>query len=359
VDAVHPRQIMGLVLAPLLVVAGAVAVGTQASGREPDTRSSLTSALDSLPGGTLVAGFTDWSAVRDDLGLRSVSTSAARTVLDERGSLRDLTTRSVLGGVVDDMHRVYGWSAADLDWEVYGQAPEGAAMVARLDRSISIDDVERRLRTIGYDRRGDTWTITEAGATKIGPELAATLGQLAIDPRRRVVVAADRADYLPAVLAVIRGEEPSALSVRPLADVATSLAGSETVLLQSGPFACRATALDDLGPDVVAQARAAVARAGALATPTFTGRGLVAGSPTQSIRFAAVFGSPARAADQVRVRTALSTGPFIGRSGRVEDSLDLVEAFQTGSVAVLQFAVAPDAGAFMTGEGPALFAGCP
>jgi hypothetical protein len=358
VDAVHPGPIVRFALVPVLVICVALGVAAWASARQPDTRSAMTSALDTLPAGTLVAGFTDWAAVRDDLGLGPASTAAARTTLAERGSLRDLTTRSVLGGLTTDMHAVYGWSAADLDWETYGQAPAGAAMVARFSGSVSISDVERRLRTIGYTLRDGVWTLDEDSATEVGPDLAATLGNLAIDSRRRLVVAANRADYVPVVLSTIRGDDPSALSNHPLADVAATLAGSDTALVQAGPFACRGTSLSELGPDVRAQADAALARAGALVAPTFTGRGLVDGR-TQTIRFAAAFDSPGQAAGQLRVRQALTTGPFIGRSGRVEDSLDLRDATTDGSVAVLRFALDPDAGAYMSAEGPALFAGCP
>lgn len=355
----HSGLILRAVLAPLLVIVVAITAGSWASGREPDTRSSLTSALDSLPRGTVVAGFTNWAAIRADLHLGAASTAAGRATLADDASLRDLTTRSVLGGVIADMHAAYGWSAADLEWEAYGQAASGAAMVARFSGSVSIGDVEDRLDTLGYTRRGDVWTLEADAAAGAGPELAATLGNLAIDARRRLVVAADRPAYVPTVLAVVRGHDPSVLSVRPLADVAATLAGSDTAVVQSGAFGCRATALDALGPDVRAQADAAVARAGELATPTFTGRGLIDGTTSQTIRFAAAFGSPAQAAAQSRVRAALSTGPFIGRSGRIEDSLDLRDASASGSVTTLEFALDPDRGAYMGAEGPALFAGCP
>jgi len=353
------RPLLSAVLAPVIVIAVAVAAGSWASARQPDTRSSLVSALDSLPRGTVVAGFTDWAAIRDDLGLGAASSAAGRAALADDASLRDLTTRSVLGGVISDMHTAYGWSAADLEWESYGQAPAGAAMVARFSGSVSIGDVEDRLDTLGYTRSGGVWTLGADAAAGVGPQLAATLGNLAFDARRHLVVAADRPAYVPEVLAAIRGDDPSALSVRPLADVAAALAGSDTAVVQSGAFACRATSIAALGADVQAQAEAAVARAGELATPMFTGRGLVDGTRSQTIRFAAAFGSPAQAAEQSRVRAALSTGPFIGRSGRVEDSLDLRDATASGSVTTLRFALDPDAGAYMSGEGPALFAGCP
>lgn len=355
----RPGPALRLLLAPVLVVAVAVGIGSWASGREPDTRSSLTSALDALPDETLVAGFTDWAAIRDDLGIGAASTAAGRSALADDASLRDLTTRSVLGGVIADMDEAYGWSAADLEWESYGQSRAGAAMVGRFTDSVSIDDVEDRLGTLGYTRDGDVWSISEAGSTTVGPELARTLGQLAFVPRQRLVIAADRAGFVPEVLAAIRGDEPSALSVRALADVAGELAGSQTAVLQSGPFGCRATSLDALGADVAAQADAALARAGDLRTPTFTGRGLVDGPRSQSIRFVSAFGSPAEAADQLKVRSALATGPFIGRSGQIDDTLDLMGSTTAGSTATLRFDLDPDRGAFMSGEGALLFASCP
>jgi hypothetical protein len=223
---------------------------------------------------------------------------------------------------------------------------------------VSIDAVQRRLEQLGYRRTGDTWSIDPAAAT-VTPELAATLAHVALDRRRRLVVATDRPGYVADVLGTVRGSKSSALSVRPVADVAAALAGSDTAVIQAGRFSCRATSLDALGDDVQAQADAAVARAGELATPVFTGRGLVDDGGRQSIRFAAAFDSPAQAAGQARTRTALATGPFIGRSGRIEDSLALRAATVEGSVATLRFALDPDTGAYMSGEGPALFAGCP
>ncbi|MET1038955.1 MAG: hypothetical protein ABW075_11815 [Aeromicrobium sp.] len=355
----HPGRLSRLVLAPVVVVALALAIGSWASSREPDTRSSLTSALAALPADTLVAGFTDWAAVRERVGVGAVSSAPVREALADAASLRDLTTRSVLGGVIADMHEAYGWSAADLEWESYGQASSGAAMVARFTDAVEIDEIEDRLGELGYTRDGDVWTIDEAGSTTVGPRLAQTLGHLAFVPGRRLVVAADRPGFVPAVLAAVRGSAPSALSVRPLADIAAALAGSDTALLQAPGFGCRATSLADLGPDVQAQAGAALARAGDLVTPAFTGRGLVDGARSQSIRFVSAFGSPAEAADQLRVREALATGPFIGRTGRVEDTLDLADASTSGSVISLRFRLDPDRGAFMSGEGPVLFASCP
>lgn len=351
------RLVIRRVVAPLLAIAVAVGIGSWVAGRAPDNRSSLAAALDALPQGTLVAGFTDWSAIRADLRLGSASTAADRAALTNDASLRDLTTRSVLAGAIPDMYTAYGWSAADLDWESYGQAPSGAVMVGRLSDGVSIDAIEKRLRALGYTRDGDRWTVPTDGSADVTPELATTLANLAFDRRRRLVIAADRPGYVPTVLSTIRGSRSSALADRPLADVATALAGSDTAVIQGQTFGCQSTSLSGLGADIQAQADAARARAGDLVSPTFTGRGLVDGT-TQSMRFVFAYRSPAEASEQTRTRAALATGPFIGRTGRVEDSLVLKGATSSGTVSTLRFALDPDRGAYMSGEGPLLFASC-
>ena len=233
------RPVVRTVLIPLIAIAAALALGAWASEREPDTRSSLTASLDVLPAGTLVAGFTDWAEIRRELGIGAGSTRAAREALSAEAALRDLSTRSVLGGVISPMHETYGWSAADLDWESYGQSPSGAAMVAHLADSVSIDEIETRLGKLGYSRDGDAWSLDQEGRAAVGAELSGTLGQLAIVPRERLVVATDRAAYLATVLSTIRGRQDSVLSVRPAADVAAALSGSATAVIQAGAFGCR------------------------------------------------------------------------------------------------------------------------
>ncbi len=352
------RPLVRAILIPVVAIAAAVALGSWASGRAPDTRSPLTASLDALPAQTLVAGFTDWAQIRHELRVGSGSTVTARDALGA-ASLRDLSTRSVLGGTIGLMHATYGWSAADLEWESYGQSPSGAAMVARLSGSISIDEIQKRLRKLGYSRDGDVWTLSAAGSTRVGTELAATLGHLGFVPRERLVVAADQAAFVPVVLATISGRDASMLTRRPVADIASVLKGSTTAVIQAGSFGCRATSLDEGGPAVRAQADAALARAGALATPTFTGRGLTGVSEKAALRFAAAFGSPAQATSQLSIRTALASGPFIGRSGQIGDTLTLDDATAVGSVATLSFTTDPERAAYMSGEGPLLFASCP
>jgi hypothetical protein len=353
------RRLVALAVAPVLVIGLALGAGSWASGRSGDARSSLAQALDVMPADTLVAGFTDWASIRSRLGVGRAGTATARARLGDEGSLRDLTTRSVLAGLIEEMHDRLGWSVADVDWEAYSRGPSGSAMAARLSAGVSLDRVEDRLDRLGYTRRGDVWALAPDDAAVLSPQAASALAVVSVVRDRRLVVAAARPGAVRDVLTTARGQAPSALSNRPLADVARALAGSDTAVLQGRAFGCRATSVAGADDTVKAQARAAVARAGALTSPTFTGRGLVDGRPEQSIRFVSAFSSPAEAIDQLRVRTALTSGPFVGRTGRVEDTLDLRRASVDGTVATLRFSVDPDKAAYMSGEGPLLFAGCP
>jgi hypothetical protein len=352
------RFVLASVLVPVLVVVLAVAGGWWASGKAPDGRSSLTAALDSLPADTKVAGFTDWARIREHLGLGAASTAAARASLTNDASSRDLSTRSVIGGDVDGMHKAYGWSAADVDWEAYGQAPDGAVMVARLERSVSLGAVRAGLRKLGYTLDGGIWTISDPGSAGT-TELASTLTSVAIVPRQRLVVSAGRPAYVSTVLKVVDRDQPSLLSVRSAADVAAALVGADSALLQDGSIVCESTGLQDEDADVRAQGRAAVARAGGLDTPAFSGRAIDDDSRAlQTMRFAMGFGSPQGASAQLRARTALASGPFIGRDGRIQDSLVLTDTGVTGSTLSMRFDHNPDSTVYMTGEGPLLFAGC-
>jgi hypothetical protein len=340
------RPVLVAVIVPAVVAAAALSAGWAASRSQGDARSSLTSALDALPADTGIAGFTDWEAIREhhDLG---------------EASDRDLSTRSVLAGLVEEMDAAYGWSAADVAWEAYGQSPGGGAMVARLGAGTTADDVRDGLEALGYTGDDDAWTAPDVLPEGVDREAATVLQSVALLPSARIVVAAEQPEFLAPVLDAIGGSAPSLLSVRAARDVAEGLLGTETALLQAGALACEATSLADAGADVRGQAAAAQARAGRLVDVTFAGRGLDdVSAGRQTLRLSLAFTSPAQAARQLEVRTALATGPFVGRTGLVEDSLVLSGADTAGSTVRLRFDHDPDSAVYMIGTGPMLFAGC-
>ncbi len=358
VDEMSLRFVLSWVLAPLVAIGAVLTGGYLVSAGAGDTRSSLTSALDTLPADTLVAGFTDWSAIRARFDLGAASTAAGRAALNDDVSLRDLSTRSVIGRSVEEMHQSYGWSAADVDWEVYGEAIDGAALVARLDDSVSMAAVTNALRKLGYTKEGRVWNASPSMPTST--ELSTTLASVTVIPGKRLVVAADRSTYVMTVLQVIDRDERSLLSVRSAAGVASALVGTDTALLQSGRIACASTTLGKLSDAVQAQAAAAIARAGPLAETVFAGRGLTdISSGNQELRFAMGFASATEAAAQLRTRSALTTGPFIGGNGQIEDALRLTGSGVDGATTTLHFDQEPASGSYMGAQSPLLFASCP
>lgn len=325
----------------VLLIALALGGGWWAAALKPDTRPPLTSALDAVPASTTVVGFTDWSRIRE----RHSISDAAR---------RDLSTRSVMGTRVDEMQDLLGWSPADAEWEVYGQGPDGAAAVVRLDRSTSFNDVRSKLRAAGYRQDGPRWTASRRSS------LPETFINVALVPRQRLVVLSDRSSQLPRMLDVIDGHARSLAGNPAAAATARALAGSDSVLMQGGTLACRTTAVK--GADREQQARAALDRAGDLEPYRFSGRGVAdrggSGFSAQRVVFAMTFDSAVEASEQAQVRARLATGPFIGRSGPIEETLRLRSSAADESTARMSFAHDPETDVFMTGTGPVLFATC-
>ncbi len=344
----------GAYVVSVLVIALAVASGWWAGTLRPDTKPALTSALDVIPARTTVVGFTHWAAIRDHLDLGDVDTRGERADLVAEAAERDLSTRSVFGRSEETMYERFGWSPAEIEWEVYGQDPVGAANVVRLDASVSFDDLRAKLRAADYRQRGETWSVAET------PGLPGILAHVALVPRQRLVVMSDRREQVPDVLDVVDGRARSLARVHAAAGTAQALAASDSVILQAGTLGCESTAVAD--EDRAQQARAAVERAGGLAEYRFSGRGILerggSGFPAQRLVFAMTFDSAVVASDQARVRSRLSTGPFIGRTGPVSDTLRLDSASADDTTVRLAFDHDPDTDVFMPGTGPALFASC-
>jgi hypothetical protein len=229
--------------------------------------------------------------------------------------------------------------------------------VGRLDGSVTFAAIRARLKALGYVHRGRVWSGTGNGT--IAADLGTALAAIVLVPGRRIVIASADPAYASAVLRVVEHRTSSLLGVRSAAEVAGRLVGADSALLQTGAATCRATSLASADADVRRQGRAAVQRAGGLTRPAFSGRALVASrSPGEEMRFALAFGSPGVAARQLAVRTSLTTGPLIGRGGRIEDALTLRGASVHGATATFRFRHERGDATYMTGDGPLLFAGC-
>jgi len=328
--------------ASLVIGVAAVVVGISVGGSGPSHgRGPLAAAMSSMPQSTTVAGFTDWSYV------------ARRGSLDTARE-RDLVTRSVLIDVAPGLASAIGVRLRDLRWEVYGQGQGDftEAVVVRLKRALP---TEARLRRAGYKQNRSTsvWSATGrlAGEEQI-------YGSVAVLPKDGLLVLGAGPRAVVAVASVVRGDRPSFVRNRAVADATSALAHTHTALIQTRGLGCRATEAGR-DPETERQVEAAQQRFGRLARYSVLARGLRdTDSGTQRFFVAMTFPSAAVAAEQARFRGAMSVGPFIGRRGDMGDVLRLRSATSDERTTVLAYDHPADSEYLMTGQGPLLPASC-
>ena len=333
---VRPRLRRPLsVLVPMIVVLASLG-GAWALTRSSEQRAPLAAALGAMPVSAATVDFTDWTRIEGslpDLGLRGV------------------TTRSVLAVLEPEMEDRLGWTVREIGWEAYGRLDGGAVTVIGLG-DVSAGRAARSMEALGEQADDGVWRLDPDAA--VSADFTATFGWVRLVPSRGLLIGAGERASVDAAVAAVDGSRPSLLDDRPVAGLARSLAGSDAVLLQERRFLCSDSSLSD--PDV-AQQLATVLDGRRLADPVWGGRGLTDGRP-QHQTFAVAFDSQQVARQQVAARTPLTTGPFIGRSGQVSDSLVDGRVAEDDGVVSFDFAATGSSESFMTDTGPVAFAGC-
>jgi hypothetical protein len=337
-------QVSRKFLASIVVLAVAigllVAASVLASGRRiPPAEAPLRV----LPADVTAVNFTDWSSLRDSYA----------DPLSE-GRQRDLTTRSAVAGYAEAMKQAVGVDVTELDWEVAGATRDGLVLALGLG-GLKAGSIEHAMRRSGFTATGGGFAIDDSTLARLG------LGELRVlryvSLRDGQLLAADSAPGLASMLAVHGGDEPRLGSVQRLRTEIAALLPALSLYVATASEACADADPSRSGPEIAGQVRVALSRSGRLATYRWAGRSLRDDGRMLSI--ALEFRSAPIAAEQARVREKLSHGPFIGRSGRVEDMLRLRVARHKGTVTVLEFARAADgSNVVMSSVGPMLFAAC-
>ena len=329
----------------VLVIVLVVGLGWAARPLGAPPTPPLTSALGSVPLGSTVVGFTDWQRLR-----------SSGVPFDEL-SERDVATRSELGRSREVMEDLLGWSVDDLAWEAFAQGGGPGVLVAALD-DISAGEVEDGLASAGFVRAQGRWSPEPGLVT--GSGLSTVLENVVVLEREGLLVAAETPGAVDAVLGAVRDGAPSLSADPETSAVAQALSGSDAVLLQRAGVGCDAARLTS--DESLRQAEVALEPVGPLAAHTTSGRAITDGGGdgmgAQTVRFAMAFDAPATAREQARVRESVSRGPFIGRTGQVEQALRLVASRTRGPVLTLTFERDPGRDVVMTATGPLLFAAC-
>jgi hypothetical protein len=326
-------------LTAVAAVIGSLALGFFFGGSSPvGGRTPLAAAVASVSADVTVLGFTDWASIH-----RRYAGYAAEN--------RDLSTRSALADAdLKELHAALGWDLSDLAWEVYAQDRLGDVAVVGLKGDVPS---AARLRKAGYRQDGKLWRST--GRIDAKEPLYRLLVPM---QKRHLVVMSDGIEGVKKTVSVIEGRSASLADTPNVADLTRALGGVDTALIQAGDLGCEATAVA-VDADTAAQVQAAQDRFGALARYRWLGRGLLDdGSKMQTFVVAMPFKSAEVASRQAEVRAALSTGPFIGRTGDMNEVLRLRSARTHGNTAVLTYAHPVDSDYLMPGRGPLLPASC-
>lgn len=355
------RRVVAVVVA-VVVLATLVVAGRQL-WRERH-RSDLSRALDVVPAGTERLTFTDWSGVRTALraNLSASSDPAAIQSLVDRAYDADLSAAAVTGRSAVDLQKFFGFSAATIDWEAYGQGPKGAALVLRMPDSFDLGTVEDHLAKLGFTRPKISTGVWLGGTdlvAALNPDdpITPELQYVAVLADRGLVVASDSAEYADEAAASALGKVKSLGDVAGVRAVVKPVSDPVAATVWAGDFACTDLAMSEADQDAQDQAATLVARAGKVSPLS----GLVmAMAGDRTLTVSELFESSDSAKTNLASRAKLAVGEAPGRFSSFSDDLTLTSSQTKGATVQLTFKPKEKTGAVLSlvDSGPVLFATC-
>ena len=318
-------------------------------------------AMDTLPEATLRSSFTDWSRVDEELDVPDVEEAqdeeAVRDFLDAAYDA-DVVTGSTLLDVVPGLALTFGYSPAQAEWEAYGQSPDGAVDVLKVDDSVDFGDVADNLEDAGYDVPEEDDGVWR-GSGDLVVEFESPMSTLQINvlllEDRRLVLTSDDAAYLESTKAVIDGDAASLRDVPGVDPLVESTEKAISAQLWSRDFACTDLAMS--------QADAIDQREGARLVEEAGGvhplDGLViARTGRQAATIAMWFDSETDAEDDLQPRTDLARGPAPGQGGDFTDRFSVEQSLADGRLVTMSIRPSTESLMGDLGQGPLLFAAC-
>jgi hypothetical protein len=315
-------------------------------------RTTYETALATLPGEVLRASYTDWAAIRTELGDEPLDDFTA-TAYD-----RDLSRTSALEANATLLESVFGIDLRTVSWEVYGQSDEGSVAVLKLGPDASFDDLRDTLTDLGYpapSEKTDAWAGSTELVATIDSSLTPVFQNLVLLQEESLVLLSDSPEYAERAADAALGEDETLLpSVSELADQADQ---PVSALLWAGDYACEDLAMSTADTSDQDQADALVDRAGGV-NPL---QGLVMSATLEgTVRVALRFEDDDQAKENLQPRTDLAAGEAPGLGGSFPDRFSISSARTSGRLVVLDLEPAEDETALLSGisDGPVLFATC-
>lgn len=349
----------GLVIALAACLALAVVVATVTTVRwwREGQRPDLARAVSLAPASTERLSWTDWRAVRRDVGTDFGTRPSAEEVtvfLDEAFS-RDLSTSSALVESSPTLQAEFGFSPATIDWELFAQGPEGAVEILGFPDDTDFDAIGERLESLGFTRDGeeDVWAAGADVLARVGPQLTPELQFFALLPDLGVILTSDTLAYLDDAVAAATGEADHLTSV---SEVVADLTAPLTAAVFTGAYACENLAMATADERDQAQADELIRRAGEV--HPLTGFAM-ASHPDGHISVTMGFESDDVARTNADTRATLVSGPAVGQYG------DFTDRFSVDSVSaegrLVHMRLDPVEGQYVLSDltsGPLLFATC-
>ncbi len=349
------RQV-GILAIVAALVAGLAVVGLRWwSDRD---RTDLQRAMALAPGDGERFSWTDWSAVRDELGMDLDADSPSESVTDLMNAAysADLSSTSALPESAQVLHVQFGFSPASADWELFSQSAAGAVVMLHLPEDTDWERIRSRITNLGFTEPGEADGIWDGGSDvlgAIGGSITPEVSYIALDEEEQLVLTSDNRGYLVEALAGATGDGST---VEGLSEVVDASGSPLSAAIYTGAQACGALAMGQADPDDQAQGEQLVREAGEV--NAYTGFAMSV-QPGLDLRVALSFETDEQARTNADTRAILAAGPAPGQGGDFADRFTLGPVEADGPVVTL--ALEPVEGSYVLSDlsnGPVLFATC-
>ncbi len=338
---------MRRLLLVLLLLAVMVAAGYLVWQRLDKTR--FETALGHLPSTSLRAAYTDWAAVTS-----SVSASGTSALLEEAFD-EDLTAASAVASTFVNLESSFGIGPSDVEWEVYGQARDGAVALLKLRDDVDVSALQSRFTELGYSMEDGVFVGSPELVLQLDAPLTPTQQNLAVVESERILVMSDSAAYVSSAVDSVTGDAPSLTSVEGVSSLA-SVAGSASVaMLWAGDFACEDLAMSNADSSEAADGAELVEQAGGVAP--YSGL-VIAQQPASALTVGFHYDSSDQASSDLQARADLASAAAPGQGGTVPERFRVDSATADDELVTLK--LQPVDGPVLADltQGPLLFATC-
>ncbi len=339
----------------LALVAAATVVGVR--WWQDRNRTDLERALGYAPSGTVRFSWTDWADVRSKLKSDVDADSSPEDVESflNDGYDADLTSGSAMVESASLLQERFGFSPADVEWELLGQSPAGSVLVLGLPDSLDVGELGDTLASLGYARPDDdtgVWTGGEELLARIGAggTISPQFQNLALDPDDHLLLASDSTSYLRGV------DGGDDLDDEGLRDVADAIGEPLSAAVYTGDFACKSLAMAQADEEDQSAADQLVAQTGGV--DPMTGFAMAA-EPDGQVLVAMSFENDDQARRNADSRARLAAGAAPGQGGDFADRFELGKVTADGRVVTMRLEPVEDSAVLSDlSTGPVLFATC-